>query len=680
MPSKGQKKATANVQEAEVSEKQRAEALASYRKKTAEEQTAKKQTAQAAGAMLDEFKSLVQGNVGDDHVSPRAIQTASKARTRRIKKSWNSNVPATSNKSIQPVAVPVQARIPTPPSLPDALSVHASPRQQEDLRISGEALNQFLQAQSRIADSIAALTQGMTVLLQARQSPTSSVHLGSSHVSVRAPSKAGSHMSAASYQRTADWVKATSDALSDSISQIQPKPASKVKSPSRGSAAKKSVVIDEQDSDSSSSSSHVTSISHMARDTRSGVSVDTNQAYGKVNLATSDESTVAEKPVPAINATKPVSVAGFNDIKLKAYTGDGYVEQYLEQFRHVAAANQWPESVWGTRLIAALEGKARTILTVEKMPMNPPFKLVAKRLKEHFASDASEELWLNELELLRRGEKETIPQLAHKVMDKLPKAFPRMTKEDRERLGIRYFTNALIDPQQRLDIRKARPKTLSAAVELALSTENATKEDLYLQARYAKGSQGYVTSRPQVTAQRVRAIDCCSEEDEGSPDQGRGQRSGRRARQKSAVRALKAQNHQEIVTEKASDSVAKLSDELKTVSSSMGGLVSYMAEIGQQVRALAQKNEVQAAMPFKPLQTPMQQRPFNVRVSSPMVTSPANPISEGQGVLSCFVCGSQSHLKRDCPKWQAQWAPVTQRPGNGYSRGSNGHALGSAQQ
>ena len=81
-------------------------------------------------------------------------------------------------------------------------------------------------------------------------------------------------------------------------------------------------------------------------------------------------------------------------------------------------------------------------------------------------------------------------------MDKLPKAFPRMTKEDREKLGIRYFTKALINPQQRLDIRNARPNTLSAAMVLALTTENATKENAYLQAWYAKGNQGYVTNRP----------------------------------------------------------------------------------------------------------------------------------------------------------------------------------------
>ena len=98
-------------------------------------------------------------------------------------------------------------------------------------------------------------------------------------------------------------------------------------------------------------------------------------------------------------------------------------------------------------LIAALKAKARSILMVEKLPMNPLFKLIAKRLKEHSNSDVSEELWLNELELLRQGEKETIPQLMHKVIYKLPKAFLHISNEDCEGLGIRYLTKALIDAQ-----------------------------------------------------------------------------------------------------------------------------------------------------------------------------------------------------------------------------------------
>ena len=79
--------------------------------------------------------------------------------------------------------------------------------------------------------------------------------------------------------------------------------------------------------------------------------------------------------------------------------------------------------------------------------MNPSFEIVAERLKEHIASDASEELWLCALQLLRRGEKEMIRQKVHKIKEKLPKAFPRMIKEGREKLGIRYVTHALINLQ-----------------------------------------------------------------------------------------------------------------------------------------------------------------------------------------------------------------------------------------
>ena len=145
MPPKGQKKVTAKVQDAIV-EKQKAEALASYRQKTAEEQAAKKKTAQAAGAVLDELKSLVQGKAGDDHLSPTAIRAARKARTRRTKKPWSPEVTASPKKPAEPVTD--QGRIPTPPPLPVDLRLDASPRQQADLGISSELLIQLAQSQS----------------------------------------------------------------------------------------------------------------------------------------------------------------------------------------------------------------------------------------------------------------------------------------------------------------------------------------------------------------------------------------------------------------------------------------------------------------------------------------------------------------------------------------------------
>ena len=104
---------------------------------------------------------------------------------------------------------------------------------------------------------------------------------------------------------------------------------------------KKSVIISDKDSDDSSGSSQVTSVSYMARDSRYEASMESSKAHSKVTKATSDVSTGRENATPVAKAKKQVSQgACSSDIKLKAYTGDWYVEQYLEQFRHVAAANQ----------------------------------------------------------------------------------------------------------------------------------------------------------------------------------------------------------------------------------------------------------------------------------------------------------------------------------------------------
>ena len=100
-------------------------------------------------------------------------------------------------------------------------------------------------------------------------------------------------------------------------------------------------------------------------------------------------------------------------------------------------------------------------------------------------------------------------------------------------------------------------------------------------------------------------VECESGEEESGSDQGRGRRNGRRARQKSAVRAVKALSQEKEAEKTSVDGVARLSEEVKSVSTSMGGLVSYVAEIGQQVRALAQGSDGQAAVLFR---APMQQQ------------------------------------------------------------------------
>ena len=90
---------------------------------------------------------------------------------------------------------------------------------------------------------------------------------------------------------------------------------------------------------------------------------------------------------------------------------------------------------WGCRLLTTLEGKARNVLIstlralpssaiFEPLPPSPSYKKVASLLKQAFAPEAKESVWLQEPEGLKREAKETVTHLGHRIRLKMVKAFP----------------------------------------------------------------------------------------------------------------------------------------------------------------------------------------------------------------------------------------------------------------
>ena len=51
------------------------------------------------------------------------------------------------------------------------------------------------------------------------------------------------------------------------------------------------------------------------------------------------------------------------DVKLRSYNEETPLDPYLTQFKVTARLAGWPRCEWGARLVTALEGKARRILT-----------------------------------------------------------------------------------------------------------------------------------------------------------------------------------------------------------------------------------------------------------------------------------------------------------------------------
>jgi hypothetical protein len=195
-----------------------------------------------------------------------------------------------------------------------------------------------------------------------------------------------------------------------------------------------------------------------------------------------------------------------SDYKIPKYSGDGYVDTYLTQFQLTARAAGYPRAEWGYRLCAALEGKARGILTQDILNCEPSFEEIAALLRGRFASESSPELWQQQLEGRRRGAKESIAELQQWIRDATMKAFPTMEFANRSRLAAGYFNNTLGDEDQRLYVRTHAPKSLEEAAKVALAYENAQRID----------AQRHAPNPAPRSGRQVRAVDEPHEQPSGA--------------------------------------------------------------------------------------------------------------------------------------------------------------------
>ena len=203
-------------------------------------------------------------------------------------------------------------------------------------------------------------------------------------------------------------------------------------------------------------------------------------------LSASTENVVSAKQVTGCKTQAPIendsdepcaSSKWRSSVKIRPYGGDSHVDQYLSQFRMAMELGKYPESEWGVRLATALEGKARSVLTLDLMSGLPTFEQLSKLLKARFGPQAQASLWVSMLQSRRRGVKESINELKHAILDRAIKAYPGVPIETRQILAWTHFTDALTDEEQRKHVRCSCPKNIDDAAEHALAFENAQKTE-----------------------------------------------------------------------------------------------------------------------------------------------------------------------------------------------------------
>ena len=174
-------------------------------------------------------------------------------------------------------------------------------------------------------------------------------------------------------------------------------------------------------------------------------------------------------------AQTPTVPAVMLDSRPLVYNGESPVGPFLAQFRYTAELRGWPRETWGLQLLTSLEGRARSLLAVETFDRRPTFEEVEKKLRSNFGTDMSAVSYRHELELVRRGERETIGSLGLRVKDLVMKAYPKLDADMRQELAIAPFIRALNDPQLEQAIWATTPATLQRAMEVALACENGMR-------------------------------------------------------------------------------------------------------------------------------------------------------------------------------------------------------------
>ena len=300
-------------------------------------------------------------------------------------------------------------------------------------------------------------------------------------------------------------------------------------------------------------------------------------------------------------------VVRYSAVKIRPYNGDPFVKQYLTQFEVTAKLAGWPKTEWGSRLLTALEGKARSVLNLKPLSTSPSYEKVSALLKQAFAPEAKESVWLQELEGLKREAKETVTQLGHRIRLIMVKAFPRLELTERSRIAVGYFSRALANDRQQDAIGTAQCQTLEDAIEVAISLDYRRQPD---------------ENRRDRRSDRVRVIS--DKEEPNNPLDsflGRGwvksrNRGGGRGRD----RRQGSQSHVQVVGhgQDTAQAIAALTDRMEALSTQMSQLCGS------------------ANLHSVPGQSVERPRPRDRATNN-------NP-------AVCFNCNSPDHFIRDCPQ------------------------------
>ena len=168
--------------------------------------------------------------------------------------------------------------------------------------------------------------------------------------------------------------------------------------------------------------------------------------------------------LPRSSSSKPISLPD-------TYDGKTPLEDWLTNLELCSQINGWSKEQKTRFLAVRLRGSALQVYTDLSDKKKNDFSELVNALKERFSPKGQVELHRAQLRARSRKRGESLPELASEIRRLVVKAYPNVSSEVREEIGRDQFIESLDLPEVRMQVRRAKPKSLGEALSLALEEE-----------------------------------------------------------------------------------------------------------------------------------------------------------------------------------------------------------------
>ena len=153
------------------------------------------------------------------------------------------------------------------------------------------------------------------------------------------------------------------------------------------------------------------------------------------------------------------------------YDGTQSLRDYLKHFERCSVVNGWNQEEAALFLAAGLRGEAQKVLNGMSDSDCRNYAKIVDKLELRFGVEKQRELHQVRLHNRRQLENESVQALAADIRSLSSLAYQDLSPDTQERFAVQHFIDALKDRDDRLKLRRDKPRTLDDALSLACELE-----------------------------------------------------------------------------------------------------------------------------------------------------------------------------------------------------------------